>query len=405
MVAYTSPPPGTWSTLPKTAIWPVIPIEAKQAPPSGTGNPELWSPWNVFAYSGGDLVTLNGVLGFLYWGGGHADTADNSLYFTPFDGSGPRRLSGPYLAPAGGAYLIDDGLDYYKLVSRNQPGETAGGAPKSRHTYSLLLALPLQGKPYFFSVGGGLASRAGTGTAATRLFDLTLTYAQAMARPDMGWVRRADAPGGITAGSVGWDPKTGRVITRGRSFWAAYDPIANVWERWGNASGGSDYEASVAMDVDRRKMYVLGDRLAEMIDLDTRVVTVLGTWDGTSASGPAWLKGFLTPAWHGGYMKGPGVQWHPGRRRILAYVNLAATDGTQQDVLQIDPLTGAVETLRMGGVRVATKPGFAIYGRFRLIPNTDSVVLAGSVDTDVFIGQLPASGTAAPLSPSRLARR
>ena len=92
------PPAGTWAQIPNTAIYPVMPVESKTSPTPG-GRPELWNPADVFAYSGGDLVTLNGVLGFLYWGGGHAATPDMSLYFAPFDGSGPRRLTGPYLAP------------------------------------------------------------------------------------------------------------------------------------------------------------------------------------------------------------------------------------------------------------------------------------------------------------------
>jgi len=267
---------------------------------------------------------------------------------------------------------------------------TVAAAPKARHTYSSLVTVTISGKPYLFCVGGSLTSGSGGGTNATRLFDLSLTYAQAMARPDMGWARRANAPSGITAGSSGWDPKTGRVITRGRNFWGAYDPAADVWDRWGDAGGGSDYEASVAMDVEGRKMYVLGGRLAEMVNLDTHAVTVLGTWDGTTARGPAWLKGFLTPPWLGGYPSGPGVQWHPGRKRLLAYVGGGVAGS--QDILQIDPVAGTTQVLRMGGVRVVTQDGYAIYGRFRLIPGTDIVVLAGTVETDVFIGQLPVSG-------------
>jgi len=394
--AFVPPPLGTWSTLPNTAIWPVIPIEAKQGQPGDAGNPELWSPRAIFAYSGGDLATLNGVLGFLYWGGGHGDSADNSLYFAPFDGSGPRRLSGPYLAPDK-IYKYEDGLDHYRGVSRNQPGITVAAAPKARHTYSNLITITINWKPYLFCVGGSLTSGSGGGTNATRLFDLSLTHAQAMARPDMGWARRAHAPAGITAGSSGWDPKTGRVITRGKNFWGAYDPVADVWDRWGDAGGGSDYEASVAMDIEGRKMYVLGGHLAEMVNLDTHAVTVLGTWDGTIARGPAWLKGFLTPLWLGGYPKGPGVQWHPGRKRLLAYIGGGV--GGSQDILQIDPVGGTTEVLKMGGVRVVTQNGYAIYGRFRLIPGTDTVVLAGTVETDVFIGQLPVSGTAARLAP------
>jgi hypothetical protein len=385
-------PPGTWAQIPNTAIRSAMPPEAFIARTPGA-EPELFSAKNIFAYSGGDLAALNSVLGFLFWGGGHHDSPDNSLYWAPFDGSGSKRLSGPYLAPDGGkGYYLQDKLDHYTEISRNQPGVTVGGAPKSRHTYSCLATVLVNGKPQFFTVGGGMASLSGYGTNATRLFDLSQTYAQAMARPDMGWARRADAPRGTLTCSVGWDSKTGLVVVRALSFWGAYNPATDTWARWGDSYGGSDYEASVAMDVSGRKMYVLGGQIAEVVDLDTHVVTSLGIWDGTKATGPGWAKIFLTPAWFGGTLKGPGVQWHPGRQRILAYVQRNATNGTEQNILQIDPVKGTVETLQMAGVRVATVPGFSILGRFRLIPGTDTVVLAGAVDTNVFVGQLPARG-------------
>ncbi len=296
--------------------------------------------------------------------------------------------------------MYEDGRDFYRSVSRNQPGITVAAAPKARHTYSSLLTIAINGKPYLFCVGGSLTSGSGGGTSATRVFDLSLTYAQAMARPDMGWERRANAPAGTTAGSSGWDPKTRRVVTRGISFWGAYDPVADRWERWGDAVGGSDYEASVAMDLDRRKMYVLGGHVAEVVNLDTHVVTALGTYDGAGGTGPKWVKGFVASVGVGGYLNGPGLQWHPGRKRLLAYVNTLAVNGTQQDILQIDPMAGTLEILRMSGVRVTTQKDYAIYGRFRLIPGTDTVVLAGSTETDVFIGQLPAIGAAVPPAPS-----
>src|SRR6266542_2400730 len=397
LLAYTAPPPGTWSTLPNTAIWPVIPIEAKECTSfnPGCGKPELWSPWAIFAYSGGDLATLNGILGFLYWGGGHADSADNSLYFAPFDGSGPRRLMGPYLSPAGGDYRPQDGLEHYTLVSRNQPGVTVAAAPKSRHTYNSLATVIVNGKPYFFAVGGGMASRSGFGSNVTRMFDLSQSYAEAMARPDMGWARKASSPAGTLVAAVGVDTKTNLVVVRGRTFWAAYNPVADSWTKWADVGGGGDNEAGVAMDIGGRKMYVLGGNIAEVVDLDTHAVRKLGTWDGATANGPDWVKPFLTPVTRGG-INAPGLAWHPGRQRIIVYANMYATDGQQSDILQIDPVKGTIETLPMGGVPVTTRRFLGIYGRFRLIPGTDAVVLAGSVDTNVFIGQLPASGTTSP---------
>jgi len=391
------PSVGTWTTIPNSAIWPVIPPEAKTCPTTNPncGTPELWSPWGIFAYSGGDLATLSGKLGFVFWGGGHGDSPDNSLYFSAFDGSGPARLSGPYLAPDR-IYKYDDGKDIYRSVSRNQPAITVAAAPKSRHTYSSIISIDIDGKPYLFVTGGSLTSGSGGGTNATRLFDLSQTYAQAMARADMGWALMAPSPAGGTVTSSGWDSQRKVVVTRGFNSWGVFNPKTNTWVRVAEAVGGSDYEASVAVDVVGRKMYVLGNKLAEVINLDTYVVTRIGTWDGTKVTGPEWVRGFVTPYWlPGGYLSS-GVQWHPGRKRIIAYANTLSTDGTEQNLLQIDPVGNTIEKLSMGGVSISTKKTFGIYGRFRLIPGTDTVILAGAVDTNIFIGQLPASSSSSP---------
>jgi hypothetical protein len=392
-------PVGTWATMPNTAIYSVMPPEATScAPPlpSNCGQAELWSPFAVFGYSGGDLATINGKLGMVMWGGGHHDSPDNSLYFSPLDGSGPKRLSGPFLIPPGGDYFPQDGQEAYLIPSRNQPPGTGVGAPKSRHTYSCITTVTVNGTQQFFTYGGGLASLSGFGTNRTRLFDLSQTYAQAMARADMGWALKADAPAGTLTCTVAWDSKAGVVVVRARTFYGSYNPTTDKWERWGDTAGGSDYEAQAAIDVEGRKMYVLGNHIAEVIDLDTRVLTQLGTWDGTAVfppTAPAWVRGFVLPYNLPGAYLATGVQWHPGRKRIIAYANTLATNGTEQNLLQIDPVTGTIDQLTMGGVPVRTRVDYGIYGRFRLIPGTDTVVLAGYVQNDMHVGQLPASGT------------
>src|SRR5262249_52903866 len=153
--AQPAPPVGTWVELPNTALWPALPPEAKSSSDSG-GQPELWSPFSpMAAFSGGDIAQLDGIWGFLIWGGGHGDGADNSLYFLPFDGSGPRPLTGPYLAPAGVSYF--GGGETYLGVSRNQPPTMAPGlAPKARHTYSSILAL--RDRRLAWAYGGSLTS-------------------------------------------------------------------------------------------------------------------------------------------------------------------------------------------------------------------------------------------------------
>jgi hypothetical protein len=371
--AQPAPPPGTWAQIQGTQIYPIMPAEAKSE--SGTGGaPELWNPRALFAFSGADLAQINGVWGFLIWGGGHSATPDNSLYWDPFDGSGAKRLTGPYLAPDK-VYLYVDPVDTYRSVSRNAPSTvTVAAAPKSRHTYSSLLHIEVKGRPAVFNYGGSLFVGSGQGSIATYVFDLSNTYEQAMARPDMGWAVGAQAPSNAVSSSSGWDPVRRRVVTRSRNFIGAYYPDTDRWENWniGNAPYGSDFQASVAMDVAGRKMYVIGDRLAEVIDLDSKSYTDL--------RGKPWVAAF--PGVGKGYFAGPGVSWHGRSKQIVAWVG-------GNNLLLINPATDAFKTITMGGVTVPQPPSAGTYGRFRVIPKTDQIVLVNAVDQDVFIGTLP----------------
>ncbi len=225
--AQTAPPLGTWVSITNTVLFPVIPFDAKSES-APNGQPELWSPQSLFAFSGGDLYKWYGVWGFFVWGGGHAATADNSLYWNPLDGSGPKRLMGPYLAPDK-FYNYHVPLETYRDVSRNQnglpkPTEANPGSPKSRHTYSSLLGIEVKGKPHVFCYGGSLCVGSGSGTKAVRLFDLSQSYAQAMARLDMGWRLGTAAPSGSVASSSGWDPVQKRVVVRGAHSLGVYYP-------------------------------------------------------------------------------------------------------------------------------------------------------------------------------------
>jgi hypothetical protein len=369
--AHAIPPAGTWAVLPNTQLYPAMPREAKLESSPGT-TPELWSPQGVFAFSGADLFEINGVWGFLIWGGGHGDSPDNSLYWLPFDGSGAKRLTGPYLAPDK-AYYYDTPLESYRSVSRNAaPGVTSAGAPKARHTYSSLLRIDVHGRPAMFSYGGSLAIPSGGGTDATRIFDLSQTYAEAMARADMGWALKQRAPGTAVASSSGWDPIRRRVVTRSRGFIGAYYPDTDRWENWNiqNAPWGSDFAASVAMDISGRKMYVLGDRLAEVIDLETKAYTDL--------RGKPWAARFVV----GPSPAGPGVAWHARTRQIVVW------EGGNR-LLLINPATDAVRIVTLKGETPTAAPSAGTYGRFRLIPGSDQVVLVNAVDQNVFIASVP----------------
>jgi hypothetical protein len=400
------PPAGTWAQLPGTTFTPAFPAEEYEL----GSNPE-----DLFANSGGDLATVDGTLCLLVWGHGHAAGADNSLYCVPLDGSGARRLMGPYLAPdmtpenVLWIYKYDSPLEVYNALSRNQAaGITPGLAPKSRHSYWNALTIAITGVPHFFCVGGVLNIPAGSGSFVTRIFDLTQTYAQAMARPDMGWERKADALEFTTACMAAWD--TGRtpkpvVVVRKRNNWYTHEPEADVWTQVAQGiDQGSDWQASVAINVTGRKMWVLGDRLAEVIDLDTYAMTAYGHFNPgppITVTGPEWTRGFITPYWApGGYSGGCGMGWHPGRQRIIAFIQKNPASGLDLGILEIDPVAGTTLSLPMTGTLPDLRLIDAPYGRFRLLPgDEDTVILAGRTSKDIYIGRLPESGAPPPPPP------
>lgn len=322
-----------------------------------------YNPNSLFAFSGGDLVQIGGIWGFWMTGGGHAATPDNSTIFVPFDGSGPRVLQPTFAPPDNVGYEpASDGQEIYN------PFGIWTDAHRSRHTYSSILTIAVGGKPALWMYAGSLFIGSGSGTSATRVFDLAQTMAQADARPDQGWAKKAPAPAGTVASSSGWDPVQKRVVVRSRGFIGAYYPDQDRWEDWNlsQAPMGSDFEASVAVDVAGRKMYVLGDRLAEVIDLDAR------TW--TDLRGKAWAQAALNT------QQGPGVAWHERSKRLVLW-----TGG--QTLTLVDPATDAVTTVTMAGaVPVSSRQ---TYGRFRIIPGTDQVVLWFSVGENILTGTLP----------------
>src|SRR3990167_8913143 len=371
------PPAGTWATLPKTA-----PVAAMAREVTVTG--ELGPVRGLVAYSGGDLVSLNGVSGFLLWGGGHGDGADNSLYFVPLNGSGPRALPISYLIPPlGGLYGAGYPQDFYTTPSRNQLAVVASDgkyAPKARHTYHSVVAVTIGGRPAAFAVHGSLVSGSGGGTNAVRIFDLTQSYAEAMARPDMGWRIGTPAPSSSVSSASVFLPKTEQVFVRSRNFVGTYTLATDTWTVWPMPAGwpgGSDFEAGIAFDAARGKIYVIGDRLAEVYDIAAR------TWTDLRS------KPWATRIWN-------AVAWHPGLRALLAW------SGGQHLTL-IDPVTDVVMTAVLAGATVTAQEGSGTYGRFRLVPGTQSVVLLNAPTQNVLIGTLPLTMRVAPGSvlPSR----
>jgi hypothetical protein len=368
------PPAGTWAQIPNTKI-----IDAMAMAEFYSG-PNAYNPRSLFDFSGGDLLQRNGVWGFVVTGGGHAATPDNSTIFVPFDSSGARQLQGPYTSPDG-VYRYDVPYDVYK------PSGIWTDARKSVHTYSCILTIQKGGQPFLFLYGGSTYTGAGGGTATTRLFDLAQTRAQAMARADLGWQKVASAPRGATSSSCVWDAAGQRIAVRSQSFVGAYYPEQNRWEQWAVnpvATLCCDFASAPAFDPATRTLYVLGDGLAEQYTL----ANCPGTGCYADLSQRPWASRFVARG-----MQGPGVAWHTRTKQIVAWMQ----DGNSLDV--INPATNTKTTVPMGGVTVSAPVSAGTYGRFRLLPGTDTVVLANYVYENVYIGTVPFGGAPTPVPP------
>jgi len=120
--------------------------------------------------------------------------------------------------------------------------------------------------------GGSLYTGSGGGAGVLRMFDLTQTYAQAMARSDMGW-DVVGSPVGNLSSVVGWDSQRKQLVVRGTGAWAVYFPDENRWDNLTYDERGRPSAATLpppeVVDVAGRTMYVLGDGLAESLNLDT----------------------------------------------------------------------------------------------------------------------------------------
>jgi hypothetical protein len=90
------------------------------------------------------------------------------------------------------------------------------------------------------------------------------------------------------------------------------------------------------------------------------------------------------------------MAWHPRTRQIVMVLygspwvdqRPGVGDGSKA-VYLIDPATNKVSFVRMGG-QVPADPGiFGMYGRFRVVPGTDSIVSVYLADRNASIGTIP----------------
>jgi len=121
----------------------------------------------------------------------------------------------------------------------------------------------------------------------------------------------------------------------------------------------------------------------EGIEFDSRMLA----WARSGGGGGLGFSHRQNTTWGDttGFMGGPGIDWHARTRQIVAYVG-------DNRLLLFDPEKDApARVVSMTGANATVDPNYMVFGRFRLIPGTDQVVLAPMVDRNVLIGTIPFS--------------
>lgn len=337
--------PGEWYEVPNSHL------TAVGADPTGlnlTGNLRRGL---INAWSGAAMDSTRGRL--IVWGGGHNDYGGNELYAFDVLASPPSwsRLTDPTPNP-----------------NRCQ-GQNSDGTPVARHTYNGLSYIAFAER--FFGFGGG--SDCGSGSGAGE--DMTWTY-------DLGgmsgWERQmpsGDIPGNKNGVESGYDPVTGRVYLRNRTWLSYYDYAENRWVRAARSQTGGWYgdDTTGVIDPVRRLMFFVGGNEFTVFDLDAQVFL------DVSSSGDRVIES----------ANAPGLAYDPVSGRVVAWSGEPSLGLRPEDVYALD--TESFEWTRHPPAptnSVTPTPRTAsggTYGRFRYVHMRNLFVLVNAVDENVFL--------------------
>ncbi|MDQ2999889.1 MAG: kelch motif-containing protein [Fibrobacterota bacterium] len=293
------------------------------------------------AWSGGAFDTVGNRL--LVFGGGHADSADNSVYAFSLSTSAWTRLSSPPSNAVIAAFTEATG--YY-------PTDTGGATPDTqqpiaRHTYNHLQWLPNQSKMMsacrlasYNNAGGG--AQLDMFNPATALWSQGLAH-NAGALLDEYSMSCVDASGNfwLYGGS------------NASSILTMYNPSANTWTGHGDGSNhggafsGTQYGTGVHDPVNNY-MWGIGGGLIGYWDL---AVSGNITFTAVTSSGVSTLQS----------AKYPGLAWDPVKLRIVGWSGGASVYGfnvttREWTAISIDPSNTVTPT---------SAQAEGTYGRFR----------------------------------------
>jgi hypothetical protein len=318
------------------------------------------------AYSGGAYDTRSHRL--LVWGGGHSGYAGNEIYAFNMIGGQWQRLTEP--APPVLDVAFDKTAQRYVPVSPPWRDPDYPPTPVSVHSYGQLDYLPEQNA--LLAAGGATFSGSGFATSATWLFDLSKHDAS-------GWTEAQPMPGkpyGLYEYNMvtDYDPASRKVIMRGYSKAATFDPVTRSWTITNESLPTRRLGTVGAIDPKRRTFLVLGGGSAEVYVVGN--TGALGPPQPLNAAGDAAIEKCYAP----------GLDYDIAADRLVAWCG-------NGDVYSLD-LDKRVWTRHAasGGVAPgdpANTPGIrGTFGRFRYMPEYDAFIVVNGNRQNVFLYRL-----------------
>lgn len=349
---------ATWTEVANSRMDAVAP---SPAPPGSAPIAGVISAW-----SGGAFDSVNNRQ--LVWGGGHGDSADNSVYAFRLASMNWARVFGP---TANNIITASDGIEssgYYATTTGGGTPDTT--RPRARHTYGLIA---FSGGKMWSPCGVALYSAAGS-SAELDAFDVSTDT----------WARVADsAPGDF-------------------NFDGAFcaDASGNLWHYKGGGNTGYLWHYNIAGN----SWVSHGDQFVDTEVLSADYVTSVfhpGTGRMYTFGGGRGVSWTLNPA-AGAIVHtdrpttgpqnivnadGPGLAYHPGSGKIIGWAGGST-------VYALDTATHTWAAIDLDPANAVTPPAAqanGTFGRFSYSAASDQFVLVNSASQNVLLLNLSAT--------------
>lgn len=319
---------------------------------------------SLLSYSGGAYDSKGHRL--LVWGGGHSGYAGNEIYAFDLPAGRWQRLSEPTPPVLNLRY----NKETKKLEGENPPWRDPRypPAPIAVHSYDQLVYLPDQHQ--FFAAGGSTFSGNGFATAQTWLYDLTRTGAG-------GWTEAEAMPGkayGLFEYNMAtaYDPLSRKVVMRGYSQSATFDPATGHWSVTGKSFASRRLGSVGEIDPKRRLFVLIGGGAAEVYPIGPN--GELGAAKPLAAEGDREIE----------QCYGPGLEYDTKADRLVAWCSggdVYALEPEPRRWIRHPPASGVFP-----GPHPAQMRG--TWGRFRYMPEYDVFIVVNGLRRNVFLYRL-----------------